>query len=138
MAEIKISFFVFGKETDFPKEIGGVPTVMVSWLPEDQGFEDIDELPTGGWYMLYAKRDGRWVKEWEIDTTPNGWGEWNAVTICVDGGDIYGYGGVCDADELMQEVCERLWTETNVSRNGKYIWVDINLQERGCFPGEED
>ena len=101
MAEIKISSFVFGKEADFPKEIGGVPTVMVSWLPEDQGFEDIDELPTGGWYMLYAKKDGRWINQWEIDTTPNGWGEWDAVTICVDGGDIYGYGDVCNSDELM-------------------------------------
>lgn len=138
MAEIKISSFVFGKEVDFPKEIGGVPTVMVSWLPEDQGFEDIDELPTGGWYMLYAKKDGQWINQWQIDTTPDGWGEWNEVTICVDGGDIYGYGDVCNADELMQEICERLWTETNVSRNGKYIWVDINLQERGCFPGDEE
>lgn len=138
MAEIKISAFTFMRDGEFPSEIGGVPTVMVTWDVEENCAEDTEDIPTGGWNMLYAKIDGKWVKQWEIDTTPDGWGEWNEVTICIDGGDIYGYGDVCNADELMQEVCERLWTETNVSRNGKYVWVDINLEERGCFPSEEE
>lgn len=136
MAEIKISAFTFYKDSDFPTEIGGVPTVMVSWPVEENCADDTEDIPTGGWNMLYAKIDGKWVKQWELDTTPNGWAAWHEVTICIDGGDIYGYNGVKDPEQLMQEVCERLYTETDVYRNGEWVWVDIDLEERGCFPEE--
>lgn len=134
MAEIKISAFTFMRDGEFPSEIGGVPTVMVTWDVEENCAEDTEDIPTGGWNMLYAKIDGKWVKQWEIDTTPNGWGEWNRVTICIDGGDAYGYGDVRDAEELMQEVCENLYNGNVDGSNRNWSWVVIDLEERGCFP----